>query len=57
LPGAYTKAMLPELERRLAAGEFSLRGVNETVLALDPELLVDVDTEDDLRRLAAFGGR
>jgi molybdopterin-guanine dinucleotide biosynthesis protein A len=57
LPGAYTKAMLPEFERRLAAGELSLRGVNETVLALDPQLLVDVDTEDDLRRLARSGGR
>ena len=57
LPGAYTRAMLPELERRLAAGELSLRGVNETVLALDPQLLVDVDTEGDLRRLAGPGGR
>ena len=28
LPGAYTKAMLPELERRLVDGDFSLRGVN-----------------------------
>ena len=32
LPGAYTRAMLPELERRLAAGELSLRGVNSTEL-------------------------
>lgn len=44
LPGAYAKAMLPELERRLAAGELSLRGVNDRVLPLDPALLADVDT-------------
>jgi molybdopterin-guanine dinucleotide biosynthesis protein A len=57
LPGAYTKAMLPELERRLAGGDLTLRGVNDTVLALDPELLVDVDTKDELRRLARPAGR
>ena len=31
--------------------ELSLRGVNATVLALDPALLVDVDTEAELRAL------
>jgi len=53
LPGAYSNAMLAELERRLAAGELSLRGVNRTVLELDPSLLADVDTPADLRALAA----
>lgn len=48
LPGAYAKAMLPELERRLRAGELSLRGVNECVLELDDRLLADVDTPQDL---------
>jgi molybdopterin-guanine dinucleotide biosynthesis protein A len=53
LPGAYSKAMLPELERRIAARELSLRGVNARVLDLDERLLADVDTLEDLRRLRA----
>jgi molybdopterin-guanine dinucleotide biosynthesis protein A/predicted nucleotidyltransferase len=48
LPGVYTKAMLPELEARVAAGELSLRGVNLTVLELDERLLVNVNTRVDL---------
>ena len=48
LPGAFTKAHLPELERRLAAGEYSLRGVNDRVLDVDPVQLLDVDTPRDL---------
>ena len=48
LPGAYSKAMLPELERRLAARELSLRGVNDRVVALDERELADVDTRADL---------
>jgi molybdopterin-guanine dinucleotide biosynthesis protein A len=51
LPGAYTKAMLPELESRLECGEFSLRGVNTNVLELDPNLLADVDTPAQLEAL------
>ena len=43
LPGAYTRAMLPELERRLAAGELSLRGVNPRVVEVDERELRDVD--------------
>jgi molybdopterin-guanine dinucleotide biosynthesis protein A len=52
LPGAYSKAMLPELERRLASGELSLRGVNAHVCELDPAELVNVNTPADLARLA-----
>ena len=48
LPAGYRKAMLPELERRVAAGELSLRGVNPTVLELDERLLVNVNTRIDL---------
>ena len=48
LPGVYARSMLPELERRLAAGELSLRGVNETVLAVDERLLTNVNTRLDL---------
>jgi molybdopterin-guanine dinucleotide biosynthesis protein A len=51
LPGGYAKAMLPELERRLAAGELSLRGVNANVVAVDERELRDVDVPGDL---AAF---
>jgi molybdopterin-guanine dinucleotide biosynthesis protein A len=52
LPGAYAKAMLPELERRLASGELRLRGVNANVLEIDDRLLVDLDTPEELARLA-----
>ena len=48
LPGAYTKSMLPELERRLAAGELSLRGVNGNVVEIDEGELADVDVPGDL---------
>jgi aminoglycoside 6-adenylyltransferase len=48
LPGAYERSLLPELERRVAAGELSLRGVNATVLELDETLLVNVNLRADL---------
>ena len=48
LPGAYTQAMLPLLERRLAEGELSLRGVNPTTVAADERLLVNVNTRLEL---------
>ena len=58
LPGAYGPEHLPELERRLASGDYSLRGVNKTVLEVDPRELADVDTPADLsaveRDLAAL---
>ena len=47
LPGAYTKAMLPELQSR-GAGRLSLRGVNADVLELDEALLLNVNTRSDL---------
>jgi len=49
LPGAYARTMLPELERRLAVGELSLRGVNPTVVRVDEGELRDVDVPGDLR--------
>jgi molybdopterin-guanine dinucleotide biosynthesis protein A len=52
LPGAYAKAMLPELEARVARGELSLRGVNATVLAVDERLLLDVDSSSDLTQIS-----
>lgn len=48
LPGVHRKAMLPELERRVASGELSLRGLNQTVLELDERLLVNVNTRLEL---------
>jgi molybdopterin-guanine dinucleotide biosynthesis protein A len=55
LPGAYARGMLPELERRLSAGELSLRGANPRVLEVDPRELVNVNTPGDLAALAAAG--
>ena len=51
LPGAYSKADLPELERRLAAGELSLRGVNSNVLEVDESLLANANTPAELSAL------
>ena len=48
LPGVYTKAMLPELEARVAAGELSLKGVNTAVLDVDERLFANVNTRMDL---------
>ncbi len=48
LPGAYTRAMLPELETRAELGELSLRGVNQNVLEADESLLLNVNTPNDL---------
>ena len=49
LPGAYAKSMLPELERRISAGELSLRGVNPTVIELDERLLANVNRSEERR--------
>ena len=51
LPGAYAKADLPELERRLAAGDFSLRGLNPRVVEADPRLLANANTSAELSAL------
>jgi molybdopterin-guanine dinucleotide biosynthesis protein A len=60
LPGAYRRRCLPLLERRLAAGELALRDALESlavrVLSLDPELLANVNSRDDLSRLEARCG-
>lgn len=51
LPGAYSKSVLPELERRLHSGEWSLRGVNPRMLEADPRLLANVNTPAELSAL------
>ncbi len=51
LPGAYAKDDLPLLERRLAAGELTLRGVNPRVLEVDERLLANANTPAELAAL------
>jgi molybdopterin-guanine dinucleotide biosynthesis protein A len=51
LPGAYSKDDLPELERRLAAGDLSLRGVNPRVHEADARLLANANTRQELSAL------
>jgi molybdopterin-guanine dinucleotide biosynthesis protein A len=48
LPGVYARALLPALEERVASGQLSLRGVNETVLEFDDRLLANVNTRAEL---------
>jgi molybdopterin-guanine dinucleotide biosynthesis protein A len=53
IPGAYSRRRsLAVLRDRVARGELSLRGVNPTVVEVDPLLVADVDTPADLARLA-----
>jgi molybdopterin-guanine dinucleotide biosynthesis protein A len=59
LPGAYRRTALPELEQRLADGDLqlghALDALDTRVVELDPDELVNVDTERDLRRLVVSG--
>ncbi len=52
LPGAYERNMIPELERRLAAGELSLRGLNRRVVEVADAVLVNVNTPQDLAAIS-----
>jgi molybdopterin-guanine dinucleotide biosynthesis protein A len=58
LPGAYAKSALPVLERRLAEDELALHDALDELdvetVALDEELLANVNTERDLDRLRAL---
>jgi molybdopterin-guanine dinucleotide biosynthesis protein A len=53
LPGAYAKSALPALERALAAGRLGLRDaiaeLDVAVVWLDPSLLANINTPDDVR--------
>jgi molybdopterin-guanine dinucleotide biosynthesis protein A len=53
LPGAYSKSHLPALEERVARGELSLRGVNQSVLEVDEAELANVNTRVELMAAAA----
>ena len=54
LPGAYRRSALPVLERRIALGELALRDalseLRTRVVAVDPALVQNVNTPDDLGR-------
>jgi molybdopterin-guanine dinucleotide biosynthesis protein A len=52
LPGSYSTHDLPDLERRLASGDWSLRGLNPRVLEADPRLLANANTPAELSALA-----
>jgi molybdopterin-guanine dinucleotide biosynthesis protein A len=55
LPGAYRRTALPALEAAVAAGELSLwkatQRLDRVQVEIDPELLANVNTPDDLARL------
>jgi molybdopterin-guanine dinucleotide biosynthesis protein A len=55
LPGAYRKSALPVFQRRLEAGELTLRDalaeLDVRVVAVDAARLANVNTADDLRAL------
>ena len=55
LPGAYRRGALPALEAALADGRLSLRealaGLDRLVVEIDPALLVNVNTPDELARI------
>ena len=51
LPGAYSKEDLPELERRLASTDWSLRGLNPRVIEADRRLLANANTTAELSAL------
>jgi molybdopterin-guanine dinucleotide biosynthesis protein A len=55
LPGAYERRLLPRLERRIAAGELTLRGLVESLVDVDAALLADSDTPEELAELAEPG--
>jgi molybdenum cofactor guanylyltransferase len=55
LPGAYARAALPVLERRLAAGDLALRDalseLDAAVVRVDEALLTNVNQPEELARL------
>ena len=51
LPGAYTHAQLPHLERKLERGDYSLRDLEANVIELDERELANVNTQADLDAL------
>jgi molybdopterin-guanine dinucleotide biosynthesis protein A len=56
LPGAYPRRLLPELERKLELGDYSLRDLSATVVELDARELANVNTEAELAALTTDRG-
>jgi molybdopterin-guanine dinucleotide biosynthesis protein A len=56
LPAAYPRTLLPSLERKLAAGEYSLRDVEVAVVEVSPDELLNVNTAEDLKALQHASG-
>jgi nicotine blue oxidoreductase len=56
LPGAWARTALPLLESRLATGQLALVGayadLDVVTVQVDPAVVADVDTPEDLERLA-----
>ena len=51
LPGAYSRTQLPELERKLVRGDYTLRDIAATVVELDEAELANVNTPTELAAL------
>ncbi len=51
LPGAYRRDVLPALERKLERGDYSLRDLETTIVEIDADELVNVNTTDELAAL------
>ena len=56
LPGAYERGLLPQVEARIGRGDLTLRGLNPRVVELDERLLENVNTPEELARLAVSTG-
>jgi molybdopterin-guanine dinucleotide biosynthesis protein A len=51
LPGAYTREQLPQLERKLERGDYSLRDIAATIVELAERELANVNSPADLDAL------
>ena len=51
LPGAYRRNVLPALERKLERGDYSLRDLEASIVEIDSDELVNVNTADELAAL------
>jgi molybdopterin-guanine dinucleotide biosynthesis protein A len=57
LPGAYLRATLPQLEEKLASGDYTLRDLEANVVELDARELANVNTAEELTTLSAAARR
>ena len=52
LPGAYLRTSLPQLEEKLASGDYTLRDLEANIVELDARELANVNAPDELRTLS-----